>query len=116
LTATVTGAAPTGTVSFKDSGTNIAGCAAVPIAVASTATCSTSALVAGVHSIVATYGGDAANAASTSSALSQAISATSPTNALTNGVPATGLRALPVRNRTRWRHAGARTQVQDQRW
>lgn len=91
LTATVTGAAPTGTVTFKDSGTTIAGCAAVPLAVAGTAACSTSTLVAGVHSIVAAYGGDAANAASTSSALSQAIGATSPANALTNGVPVTGL-------------------------
>ncbi len=73
FTATVAGAAPTGTVNFKDSGTTIAGCAAVPLGAARTAACSTSALVAGVHSIVAAYSGDAANAASTSSALSQVI-------------------------------------------
>jgi hypothetical protein len=90
LTATISGAAPTGTVNFKDSGTTIAGCAAVPLATG-TAACSTSALIAGVHSIVAAFGGDAANAPSTSSALSQVVNATSPTNTLANGVAITGL-------------------------
>lgn len=63
----------------------------MPVAAAGTAACSASALVAGVHSIVAAYGGDAANAASTSSALSQVINTTSPANALANGVPVKGL-------------------------
>ena len=76
LTATVSGSAPTGTVNFKDSGTTIAGCAAVPLGAARTAACSTSALVAGIHSIVAVYGGDAANASSASSAFSQVINTT----------------------------------------
>jgi len=47
-----------------------------------------------VHSIVAAYGGDAANASSTSSAFSQVVNATASlpsTRALTNGVPVTGL-------------------------
>jgi hypothetical protein len=48
-------------------------------------------LVAGIHSIVAAYGGNAANAPSTSSALSQVVNATAPTNTLANGVPVTGL-------------------------
>jgi len=81
-------------VNFKDSGTTISGCAAVPLGTALTAACSTSALVAGVHSIVAAYSGDAANAASTSSAFSQVINTTPPpptTNSLANGVPVTGI-------------------------
>ena len=40
-----------------------------------TATCSTSSLAAGSHSIVASYSGDAANAASASTPLSQTITA-----------------------------------------
>ena len=79
-------------MSFKDSGTAISGCASVSLAAAGTAACSTSALVAGVHSIVATYSGDAANASSSSAALSQVVNATpAQTNVLTNGVPVTGL-------------------------
>jgi hypothetical protein len=91
LTATVAGAAPTGSVSFKDSGTTIAGCAAVSLAATGTAACNTSALVAGVHSIVAAYSGDAANASSSSAALSQVVNAAAQTNVLTSGVPVTGL-------------------------
>ncbi len=93
LTATITGAAPTGTVSFKDSGASITGCGAVPLTSAGKAICSTSALVAGVHSIVAYYSGDVANATSTSAALSQVINAPAAANTLTNGVPITGLAA-----------------------
>jgi hypothetical protein len=90
FTATVAGSAPTGTVSFKDSGTAIAGCGAVALAGAGTAACSTSALVAGVHSIVAAYSGDPANASS-SAALSQVVNAAAQTNVLASGVPVTGL-------------------------
>ena len=67
FTATVTGAAPTGTVGFTDSGVPISGCGAVALTGsgnARTATCGTSGLVAGAHLIVASYGGDSLNAAS----------------------------------------------------
>ncbi len=80
FTATVTGTSPAGTVSFADSGTTIAGCSAIVLGGtgnARTVACTTSALVAGTHSIVASYSGDTANAASSSSALSQVINATS---------------------------------------
>jgi hypothetical protein len=75
FTATVTGAAPTGTFDFKDGATNI--CSAVALAAGSgnvrTATCTTSALTAGTHSITAVFAGDALNSGSTSPALSQSI-------------------------------------------
>ncbi len=81
FTATVTGSNPTGTVNFTDGGTSIAGCSAVTLASggfsggARTATCSTSSLAVGVHSIVAEYSGDANNLASASLPLSQVINA-----------------------------------------
>jgi len=79
LTATVVGAAPTGTASFKDGGIAIANCGAVALTPGSgntrTALCTSSALVVGTHSIVATYSGDAGNAASSSATLSQVITA-----------------------------------------
>ena len=77
LTATVTGSAPTGTVNFKDGAASITGCAAVALAGSGnslTATCTTASLAAGTHGIVANYGGDAGNTASTSAALSQVVS------------------------------------------
>jgi hypothetical protein len=76
FTATVTGTAPSGSVNFTDGGSTIAGCAAVALAGtgdARTAECSTSSLSAGIHDMVATYGGDSANAASSSASLSQVI-------------------------------------------
>jgi uncharacterized protein (DUF1800 family) len=72
FTATVTGSSPTGTVSFTDSGASI-GCAAVALS-AGTATCSTSALAQGTHTIVASYGGDAGNMVS-SGMISQVVNA-----------------------------------------
>jgi hypothetical protein len=72
FTATVTGAAPTGTVNFKDGTNSISGCSAVALG-AGSAQCATSALTAGTHSITAVYSGDATNAGSTSAVLSQAI-------------------------------------------
>jgi serine protease len=58
-----------------------------------TAACSTSTLAAGIHSIIATYSGDAANAGSSSGAYSQVVntSTSTPTNALANNVPVTDL-------------------------
>ena len=77
FTATVNGAAPTGTVAFKDGGNAISGCSAVALpagsANAKVATCSTSSLSAATHSIVATYAGDAGNNGSTSATLSQVV-------------------------------------------
>ena len=65
FTATVTGSAPTGTVTFNEGVAVL--CNAVPLA-GGQAQCSTSALTVGSHSIVASYSGDAANAASVSTA------------------------------------------------
>ena len=78
FTATVVGVAPTGTVSFTVDGATITGCGAVALAGAGStrsAQCPTSALTAGVRSIVATYGGDASNNGSVSSTLSQTVAA-----------------------------------------
>jgi hypothetical protein len=80
LTATVSGAAPTGTVDFKDGATSIAGCSAVVLSGGGntpSALCSTTSLAVGTHSIVAMYSGDANNAPSNSAPLSQTV----------NGVP-----------------------------
>jgi Bacterial Ig-like domain (group 3) len=86
FTATVGGSAPTGTVKFTDAGTVLAGCSAVPLTGAGntrSATCSTSALATGTHSIVASYSGDGSNSASSSPSLSQIIN--------TKAVTTTGL-------------------------
>jgi len=91
FTATVTGAAPTGTVGFRDFGTAITGCSAVPLSGTGKAVCTTSTLPAGVHSIVADYSGDVANSPSSSAALSQVVNAPAAATALANGVPVTGL-------------------------
>ena len=76
FTATVSGAAPTGSVSFTDGGLPIANCSSVSLAGSGnspTATCTTSALTPGTHGIVATYGGNGANAASSSSPYTQTV-------------------------------------------
>ena len=78
FTATVTGAAPGGTVAFTSDGASIAGCAAVSLAGsgnARTAACTTGSLAAGTHAVAARYGGDAANQASSSPSLSQVVNA-----------------------------------------
>ena len=67
FTATVTGNAPTGAIGFSDGGTVIAGCSAVALVGSGntrTASCTTSAMTAGIHTIGAAYGGDAGNVAS----------------------------------------------------
>jgi subtilase family serine protease len=72
FTATVTstaGGTPTGTVAFSDGATSL-GTGALSAGVA---TFTTSSLSMGSHSITASYGGDTNFAASTSSALSQAV-------------------------------------------
>ncbi len=106
ISTTATGqGAPTGTVSFQDGGSAIAGCASQPVdPTTGTATCSTSALGAGSHSLTASYSGDGIFVASDDSAAplnltvnqaAQAITFTStpPSPALTGGsytVAATG--------------------------
>jgi hypothetical protein len=96
FTATVTGSAPTGTVGFTDGGSSISNCAAVALGGSGntrTAQCSTSSLAVGTHSIMATYGGDAANAGSTSATLSQVVNSGSPPPSLVNPsfeIPALG--------------------------
>lgn len=69
FTATVTGATPTGTVTFKD-GATVLGTVALSGGVA---TLTTSSLTIGSHSITAEYGGDANNGPSTSAALVQTV-------------------------------------------
>jgi len=77
LTATVSGATPTGTVNFTDGASSIAGCSAVTLSGGGntpTAVCHTSSLSVGTHSISAVYSGDANNAGSNSAPLSQVVS------------------------------------------
>jgi hypothetical protein len=74
---------PSGTVSFSSDGVAIAGCAAQPLNDVTvrpvTATCTTSGLPGGTHSIVATYSGGASNVSgyffdgSASPAISQSV-------------------------------------------
>ncbi len=75
LTAAVTGNAPSGSVTFTEGGNPI-GCATATLTVGNpgTASCSLSSLAVGTHNLVASYGGDAANLASTSAPLAQVIS------------------------------------------
>jgi hypothetical protein len=74
LTASVTGGrAPTGTIAFNEGATAVAGCAAAVPLQNGVATCTTSALSAGSHSIAAVYSGDAFNAPATSNVVVQAV-------------------------------------------
>ncbi|MDB5221403.1 MAG: hypothetical protein JWN83_70 [Chitinophagaceae bacterium] len=75
FTATVSAASgtPTGTVTFFDGSTNL-GSGSLS---GNAATFSTSTLTAGSHNITSTYNGDASNASSTSSVLSQSVTASS---------------------------------------
>jgi len=79
FTATVSGsAAPTGSVDFTAGGSAIAGCAAVALTGGGnspSAACTTSSLAVGPNTIVATYGGNAGNTGSTSTALTETITA-----------------------------------------
>jgi len=72
-TATVSAIVATGSITFEDAGTAIAGCADQAMSF-STATCTvTGYAAAGTHSITATYSGDIDYLASTSSPLTQAV-------------------------------------------
>ena len=69
LSATVTGTAPGGTVTFRDGGSPIAGCADRPLSTSgnsAAATCTTSTLAGGMRSLSASYAGDNANRSSSS--------------------------------------------------
>jgi hypothetical protein len=74
LTATVTAASgtPTGSVTFKDGGTNITGCIGIVLSGGS-ATCIRNDLSAATHSITVVYTAGAGFAGSTSPALSQVV-------------------------------------------
>lgn len=75
LTATVTGASPTGTVQFAVDGANVGSPASLSN---DTATYKISSLSIGTHTIKATYSGDTNNAGSTSTTVTQTVN---------NGVP-----------------------------
>ena len=72
-TATVSSAAATGAIAFKEDGTAIAGCTKQAIAPGTATTCTTTYSAAGWHSIIAVYSGDNTYATSTSSTLTQVI-------------------------------------------
>jgi hypothetical protein len=80
FTANVSGSAgvATGTVNFLDGASSIPGCAAVTLA-AGSATCTTSGLSAGSHSILASYSGSSAYNAASSSTLTQTVQNPPPT-------------------------------------
>src|SRR5439155_3438552 len=81
FTATVTGSGgtPTGTVTFKDGATTLG---TGTLNGSGVATFTTSALIAGSHSITAVYGGDSTFATSTSSVLTQSVNKSDTTTAL----------------------------------
>jgi hypothetical protein len=84
FTATVsgTGAAPTGTVTFKDGATTL-GSGTLS---GGQATFSTSALAVGSHAITAVYGGDSNYSGSTSSVLTQTVTANGSTTAVASSL------------------------------
>jgi hypothetical protein len=83
FTATVTSSAATGTVAFNDGSTTI--CGAAPLS-AGVATCSTSTLAGGGHSITATYSGNANYGTSTSPILIQSVHVTTSGTTLTSSL------------------------------
>ncbi len=80
-TATVSPAAATGTVAFREAGTAIPGCAAQPVG-SGTATCTLSGYAtAGEHAIAATYSGGGSYLTSASSSSKQVVNKTGTTKA-----------------------------------
>ncbi len=77
LTATVTGNAPTGTVTFTDGGTTLG----TGTLVNGVATFSTAALALGTHSLKASYAGDTGNTPSTSATVTQSVEGAPTANA-----------------------------------
>jgi hypothetical protein len=88
--ANITGSAgaASGTVDFLDGISVIPGCSAVPVSSGS-APCTTSTLVAGNHTIIATYSGDAGYNSDSAPALAQTV------NAATKATPTMGLFGPP---------------------
>ncbi len=88
FTATVTGSGATGTLNFTEAGGAIAGCAPATLSGSGpyTATCTTSLLTPGTHSIVAIYAGNSTHAASASTALSQVVNKSPSTAALVSSL------------------------------
>jgi hypothetical protein len=82
LTATVTGTSPGGIVTFMDGAATVG----TGTLSAGVATLGVSTLTVGSHSLTAAYGGDAGNAASTSSALTQTVNQAATTTALTSSM------------------------------
>jgi len=76
ITATVTGSNPSGTVTFSDSGTPIAGAFTLVGGQAQIGAGSLNAI--GIHQITATYNGDAHNLGSISTAVNQTLTGTVP--------------------------------------
>lgn len=93
FTATVSPAAATGSVQFKDGANNLGSAAAVS---GGTASISTSALSAGTHSITAAFTGTGGYQNSTSSALSYTINAVVTPTTTSLGAPATAAQFSPV--------------------
>jgi hypothetical protein len=94
FTVTVTGDSPTGAVQFMDGSNALGSPVDLSAATSSTSTASldVSSLAVGSHSITAVYLGDANNAGVTSTALTQAVQATSST-VLTSSAATTSLGA-----------------------
>jgi uncharacterized delta-60 repeat protein len=74
FTATVSGSAgtPTGTVTFLDGASAIAGCSSLALS-SGAAACTTGGLGAGAHTITASYSGNVTYTAATSNAVSQSV-------------------------------------------
>ncbi len=83
FTATLTpvSPAPTGTVTFQDGGTNIAGCVNKTVS-ARVATCATAALTVASHTVTAVYSGNSTYATSTSAPVVQVVGTGTTTTAL----------------------------------
>ncbi len=86
FTATVSGSGgtPTGSVTFKDNGTDLLGCVGRPLS-GGQATCILSSLSIGTHPTTAFYSGDSTFTTSTSDALTQTVNQATSSTALTSG-------------------------------
>ncbi len=93
FTATVTGATPTGTVTFKDGATAL--CSAVALTTGQ-AQCISGALAVGSHSMTAVYSGDSTNANSTSSIVNQVVNKANTTTVIGTHTPNPSTVGLPI--------------------